>query len=98
MLGVFAVYLLAGVMLVLGSDELQHGALSGIDVPHAALVSVLAGAAAIVLAALLWLHRARWRRPRPPARALEPRSTLALGAAVTRSTCPPRSQISAPLG
>lgn len=82
-LGVFAVYLLGGVVLVLGSDELLDGGLSRIDVPDGELVSVLAGAAAIGVAGLLWVHRARWRRPRPPRWAVEPRSTLALGAAVT---------------
>jgi cytochrome c biogenesis protein CcdA len=87
-LGVFAVYLLSGVVLVLGSDELLRGARSGIDVPHADLVSVFAGVAAIVLAALLWAHRGRWRRTRPPGWALEPRSTVALGAAVTAIDIP----------
>jgi cytochrome c biogenesis protein CcdA len=87
-LGVFAVYLLGGIVLMLGSAELLRGPLSGVEVPYGDVVSVLAGAAAVMLGGVLWVHRARWRRARPPGWALEPRSTLALGAAVTAIDLP----------
>ena len=86
--GVFVVYLLGGLVLVLGPGELLQGAGTGVDVPHAGLVSVVAGAAAIILAVVLWARRARWRRLRPPDWALRPGSALTLGAVVTTIDLP----------
>ena len=87
-LGVFTVYLFGGMLLLLGSDELLHGALGGIEIPHAELAYVAAGAAAIVLPAVVWARGGRWRKTRLPEWALRPRSALLLGAAVTAIDLP----------
>jgi Sap, sulfolipid-1-addressing protein len=78
-IGVFSVYLVGGLVLVLGSGELSDKALAGVDPPGADFVALAAGAAAMILASLLWVRRRRWGRPRLPDRALHPGSTLALG-------------------
>jgi cytochrome c biogenesis protein CcdA len=87
-LGVFTAYLLGGMLLLFASDELLHGVGGGIEVPHADLVNVVAGAVAIVVSAFVWAHRARLRRTRPPEWALRPGSALVLGAAVTAIDLP----------
>jgi hypothetical protein len=87
-IGVFSVYLVGGLVLVLGSGERSDMALAGVDTPWADFVALAAGATAMIVASLLWVRRRRWGHPRLPDRALHPGSTLALGAAMTAVDLP----------
>jgi hypothetical protein len=80
-IGVLAVYLVGGLVLVLGRRELLRTAVRGVDIPGVHFASLAAGAILITVAAMLWTQRARWLGPGLSERALRP-----------RSTCPPRSR------
>jgi cytochrome c biogenesis protein CcdA len=82
-IGVFSVYLLGGLVLMLGPGELLRSASGSHDSPGFHVASLVLGAAAIAAAVALWTRRSRWGRPELPDRALEPGSAFVLGAAVT---------------
>jgi cytochrome c biogenesis protein CcdA len=87
-LGVFFVYLLGGLLLLLGPGELLHVTLRGRESRGFHIASVVLGVSAISAAAFLWIRRSTWGRARLPDRALQPGSALVLGAVVTAIDLP----------
>jgi cytochrome c biogenesis protein CcdA len=81
--GVFTVYLVGGLALMLGPAELLRGALAGVEVPGADAAALVAGAALMILAVGVWRRRHRLARVRLPDALTRPGSALALGALVT---------------
>lgn len=87
-LGVFGVYLVGGLLLLLGPGELLHVALHGRHGRGVHIASLVLGLMAIAVAALIWARRSTWGRARLPERAFQPGSALALGALVTAIDLP----------
>jgi cytochrome c biogenesis protein CcdA len=87
-LGVFIVYFLGGLVLLLGPGELLHVTLRSRNNRGVQIASVVLGVCAIVAAAVLWIRRSTWGRVRLPERALQPGSALMLGAVVTALDLP----------
>jgi cytochrome c biogenesis protein CcdA len=81
--GVFAVYLLGGLVLMLGPAELLRHALAGVEIPGADAAALVAGAVLIGLAVAVWTRRRGLARVRPPDALVKPGSALFLGAVVT---------------
>jgi cytochrome c biogenesis protein CcdA len=81
--GVFIVYLLGGLALLLGPAELLRGALAGVEIPGADAAALVAGAALVVVAVAVWTRRTRLARVGLPDGLTRPGSALALGAVVT---------------
>lgn len=82
-LGVFSVYLVGGLVLVVGPGELLRSAAAGTHTRVFHLSSLAIGSAIICLAILLWVRRSELTRVRIPGWALKPRSSFVLGATVT---------------
>jgi cytochrome c biogenesis protein CcdA len=81
--GVFAVYLVGGLALMLGPAELLGQALAGAEIPGADAAALVAGTALLVVAVAVWTRRRRLGRMRPPEALVRPGSALVLGAVVT---------------
>jgi cytochrome c biogenesis protein CcdA len=81
--GVFLVYTLGGLALLFGPASLLRLATHGVDPQVGQVVAVVAGAAAIVFAVVVWLRRAKIAQTGVPDRALRPGSAFALGAGTT---------------
>jgi len=86
--GVFAIYLLGGLVLLLGPGTLLHTALTGPKGHGFHIASLVVGVIVIVAAVVLWFRRSSWARVDLPARMRRPGSALALGAAVTAIDLP----------
>jgi cytochrome c biogenesis protein CcdA len=88
-LGVFAVYLLGGVLVLLGPGELILDAVPRPSHTARDIIYIVAGVALVVAAGVLWRKRDRlgMARPehRPPA---QPRSSAILGATITAVELP----------
>jgi cytochrome c biogenesis protein CcdA len=82
-LGIFGIYFLGGVLLIVGPAALLRVVTKGVDPTIGDVIALVAGVAAIVFAVLVWRRRARMQGIQLPKRALQPGSTLALGAAMT---------------
>lgn len=87
-LGVFAVYFLGGAAIAVGAGQLVRPL-----IPHPGrgityTVEVAAGAAMIVVAALLWRHRRRLAHRAPPDFDPQGRSSWILGASITAVELP----------
>jgi cytochrome c biogenesis protein CcdA len=86
--GVFAVYLLGGLALVLGPGELLAGAVHGVAIPGADIAALIGGVALIAAALALWRGRARARGVQLPRAFTQPGPAFLLGAAVTALDLP----------
>jgi cytochrome c biogenesis protein CcdA len=87
-LGIFAVYLAGGVVLVLGPGELLRTVAHGSHSRGFHAVSIGVGAAVVALAAIMFSRRRRLIGRQSAASALRPGSALALGAGVTALDLP----------
>jgi cytochrome c biogenesis protein CcdA len=86
--GVFAVYLLGGLALLLGPGELLAGALTGVKIPGADVAAVIGGVALMAAAIALWRRQSRLRAVRLPRALTQPGSAFVLGAVVTALDLP----------
>ena len=89
-LGVFAVYLLGGVLVLLGPGELILDAVPRPSHTARDIIEIVAGVALVVAAGVLWRKRdtlgaARRHERRPP---VQPRSSAILGATITAVELP----------
>ena len=81
--GIFGIYFLGGAILLVGPAALLRLVTKGIDPTVGYIIALTAGIAALVFAVVVWLRRKRMKAFEMPKRALQPGSTLALGAAMT---------------
>jgi cytochrome c biogenesis protein CcdA len=81
--GVFTVYLIGGLALMLGPAELLRDALTGADIPGADVAALVAGAALVVLAVAVGARREVRGRMALPDGLTRSGSAVALGAVVT---------------
>ena len=84
--GVFAVYLVGGLVPMLGPAELLGQALAGLEIPGADAAAVVAGMVLMVVAVAVWTRRQRLARVRPSEALIRPGSAgraAILGAVVT---------------
>lgn len=86
--GVFAVYLIGGLALMLGPAELLREALAGIEIPGADAAKLVVGAALMIVAVAVWARRTRLASVALPEGLTRPGSALALGALVTALDLP----------
>ena len=86
--GVFTVYLLGGLILVLGPGGLLRTSLASLEIPGADAVALVAGSALVLLAIVLWTRRERVARTRLPRVLAQPGSALVLGVVVTALDLP----------
>jgi cytochrome c biogenesis protein CcdA len=88
-LGVFAVYLLGGVLVLLGPGELILDAVPRPSHTARDVIEIVVGVAMLVAAGVLWRKRDRLARPRPEHRPpIQPRSSAILGATITAVELP----------
>jgi cytochrome c biogenesis protein CcdA len=88
-LGVFAVYLLGGVLVLLGPGELILDAVPRPSHTARDVLEIVVGVAMLVAAGVLWRKRDRLARPRPEHRPpIQPRSSAILGATITAVELP----------
>jgi hypothetical protein len=87
-LGVFAVYLLGGAAIALGPGQLILALVPKPDAEDRHVLEVIAGAAMIAAAALLWRHRDRLAHRELPDVGAERRSSAMLGATITAFELP----------
>lgn len=86
--GVFAVYLAGGFLLVVGPGVLLRTATQGRDTRPLYLASLVIGVVVIALAIALWANRRRWAGLELPDWALKTESSFWLGAAMTALDLP----------
>jgi len=86
--GVFAVYLMGGLALLLGPGELLAGALDGMKLPGADAAALIGGVALMVAAIALWRRQSRLRAVQLPRALTQPGSAFVLGAVVTALDLP----------
>jgi cytochrome c biogenesis protein CcdA len=86
--GVFAVYLIGGVLVLLGPGELIIDAVSrpGRTVRH--VIEIVAGVAMVIAGAVLWRKRNSLKRAEPDRRRFDTRSSAILGATITAVELP----------
>lgn len=81
--GVFAVYFLGGLLVMVGPGELVADALDGVKIPGGDVAALGAGVALIVVAVALWRGRRRLAGAQLPEAFTKPGSAFAMGAVVT---------------
>jgi cytochrome c biogenesis protein CcdA len=81
--GVFAVYFLGGLLIMLGPGELVADALDNVKIPGEDAAALAAGVALIVVAVALWRGRRRLPGAQLPEAFTKPGSAFVLGAVVT---------------
>ncbi len=86
--GVFMVYFLGGVLIALGPGQLLLSLVPKPDHEDRYVLEIIAGAAMIVAAAALWIHRDRLSHRQPPQVRAEGRSSAILGATITAVELP----------
>jgi cytochrome c biogenesis protein CcdA len=86
--GVFAVYLAGGALIVLGPGEALRSAVKGTDTRDWHVATIAIGALVIALAGVIWGKRRRFADRPMPGNALRPGAALALGAVVTAIDLP----------
>jgi cytochrome c biogenesis protein CcdA len=82
-LGIFGIYFLGGLILLVGPASLLRLVTRGIDPLIGDLIATVAGVVAIGFAIVVWMRRDKVKGIELPERALKPGSTLALGAFMT---------------
>jgi cytochrome c biogenesis protein CcdA len=82
-LGVFAIYLVGGLVLLYGPASLLHLVTHGLDPTVGRVIALAIGVASIVVAIVVWRRRDRVTATAIPEKALHPGSTLALGVGLT---------------
>ena len=87
-LGVFAVYLLGGLVIALGPGQLILSLVPRPDAEDRYVLEVIAGVAVIGVAAFLWFYRRRLAHRKAPTFDTERRSSAALGAVITAVELP----------
>jgi cytochrome c biogenesis protein CcdA len=87
-LGVFAVYLAGGLLLVVGPGILLRAGTNGANTRAFHLASIAIGVLVIMLAVAMWTTRHRWAHLELPERALRTESAFWLGAAMTAIDLP----------
>ena len=87
-IGVFAVYLIGGLLIVLGPGELivDLVARPGRTARH--VIEIIAGVAMVVAAGFLWRNRNALAKAEPEQRRLDTRSSAILGATITAIELP----------
>jgi len=86
--GVFAVYLAGGLVLIVGPGVLLRTATQGRDTRAVHLASLVIGVVVIALAIALWANRRRWAGRQLPDWVLRTESSFWLGAAMTALDLP----------
>ena len=86
--GVFAVYLLGGLIIALGPGELLLSLIPRPDGRTRSILEVVAGVAMVVGAAYLWRHRERLARRELPQAEASSKSSAILGATITAVELP----------
>jgi cytochrome c biogenesis protein CcdA len=81
--GVFAIYLVGGLVLLFGPASLLHLLTHGVDPAVGRVIALVLGVGSLAAAAFVWSRRDRMGKAALPERALHPGSTLALGGALT---------------
>lgn len=86
--GVFGVYLLGGLLIILGPGQLLLSAVPHPDPQVKHVIELAVGAVALVAAAVLWTRRESVQERVPDARRTGPRSAFFLGAGITAVELP----------
>ena len=87
-LAVFAVYFLGGALIALGPGQLILSLVPKPDAEDRHVLEIVVGAAMLVAAAFLWLHRERLANRKPPQVTTRGRSSAILGATITAVELP----------
>jgi cytochrome c biogenesis protein CcdA len=87
-LGVFVVYLVGGAAIALGPGQLILSLVPKPDAEDRHVLEVIAGAAMLIAAAVLWYHRNRLAKRELPDIGAESRSSAILGATITAVELP----------
>jgi cytochrome c biogenesis protein CcdA len=87
-IAVFVVYLAGGAAIALGPGQLLLAVVPKPDAEDRHVIEIIAGAAMLVAAALLWRHRDRLAKRPPPQPDPEGKSTILLGATITAVELP----------
>ena len=85
---VFAVYFLGGALIALGPGQLLLALVPKPDAEDRHVIEIIAGAALLIAAALVWYHRDRLARRQLPQPNPERRSSAILGATITAVELP----------
>jgi cytochrome c biogenesis protein CcdA len=86
--GVFLVYFVGGVLIALGPGQLLLSLVPKPDHEDRYVLEIIVGAAMLVAAAGLWIHRDRLSGRQPPQVPTEGRSSAILGATITAVELP----------
>lgn len=87
-LGVFAVYLVGGIVIALGPGQLLLSLVPRPDAEDRHVIEIVVGATMIIAAALLWRNRERLAERQLPERMRSGRSSAVLGATITALELP----------